>query len=291
MDFFSWASFALDFTDTENYWVAILVGALCFLLVYVFRAVALYTIAKREGFGHKWMAFVPFFSTYYIGVCAQANRIYNAKAQTISLIAAIVEVVAVIYFIFYYSVIFTVELNGFYVTETGLSSLGMSTTYTVADYDKLALHGWNWMGWVYDNGYYIARVLDLLWFVFSLLVYTAFFQTYGSRHYWLFAITSAFFPISGILFYVVRKSPAQNYRSYVRSQQEQAYRMRQQYYNQYNNPYNQNPYNQNPYNQNPYSRPQNNDSASDPFEGVGNENVSHSHSSKSDDDPFEGFDK
>jgi type II secretory pathway pseudopilin PulG len=303
MEFWDWATTTLNIFGYS--WTGWLTAALCYLVVYVFRSVALFTIAKREGFKNKWMAFVPFLSTYYVGVCAQANKIYGAKTQVISLIAAIFEAMVFAYYVVYYAVAITIEQNGFYVVESGLNVLGNTVNTYSADYTKLANYGWQWMGWIYDNGSYLGNVLGLLWFIFSLLLYIAFFQTYGSRFYWIFAVTSAFFPISGILFFVVRNNKAKNYRAYIRAQQEQIYRMHQQYYNQYQqNPYNQNPYNQNPYNQNPYDR--SNSHAPDPFDGYGNNNSqqsgqsnnsnssnsSNSSSNGSDsDDPFEGFDK
>ena len=82
MDFFQFASYAElfvslsmnpDQTVTNRLWICLLVGGLCFLIVYIFQAVGLFTIAKREGYGNKWMAFVPFFNLYYIGVCAEKN--------------------------------------------------------------------------------------------------------------------------------------------------------------------------------------------------------------------------
>jgi type II secretory pathway pseudopilin PulG len=255
------------------------------------------------------MAFVPFFSTYYIGVCAQVNKVYGAKTQTIALIATIAEVICFAYYIFYYAVIFTVRDNGFYIVESSLDVFGNTTYNYVADYTKLNEHGWGWMGWIYDNGSILVSVFELIYFVFSLLIYISFFQTYSTRYYWIFAVTAAFFPISGILFFVVRNNRAKNYRAYIKAQQEQMYRMHQQYYNnQYNNPYNQNPYNQNPYNQNPYNQNPynqnpngNNNSAPDPFDGYGSGNNGNNGSNgnsgsanngnNGNDDPFDGFDK
>ena len=77
MDFFEYANLALQFVDGGLFWVPFLVGGLCFATVFVFEGVALYTIAKREGYKNKWMAFIPFFNTYYIGVCAQKNKCMN----------------------------------------------------------------------------------------------------------------------------------------------------------------------------------------------------------------------
>ena len=83
MDFFQFASYAEMFitlsinedNQVDNrLWICLLVGGLCFLIVYVFQVFGLLTIAKREGFKNKWMAFVPFLNVYYIGVCAEKIR-------------------------------------------------------------------------------------------------------------------------------------------------------------------------------------------------------------------------
>ena len=46
MDFFEYANMARMFANTI--WVQFLVGGLCFAIVFVFQAVALFTIASRE---------------------------------------------------------------------------------------------------------------------------------------------------------------------------------------------------------------------------------------------------
>ena len=79
MDFFQYASYAAAFTDT--FWIQFLIGGLCFALVFAFQAIALFIIASREGYKNKWMAFIPFLNTYYIGVCAQKNKFYNMDTK------------------------------------------------------------------------------------------------------------------------------------------------------------------------------------------------------------------
>ena len=92
MDFFEYATIALQFVNSKTLYVPLIVGALCFLTVFVFQAIGLYTIAAREGLKNKWMAFVPFLNTYYIGVCGQKNRAFaSVNTKTLSLAASILE--------------------------------------------------------------------------------------------------------------------------------------------------------------------------------------------------------
>ena len=66
MEFITFA----DFADTlfmlfgDDYykrymWAYFLIGGIGFAIIYIFKSVALYTIARREGFANSWMAFVP----------------------------------------------------------------------------------------------------------------------------------------------------------------------------------------------------------------------------------------
>ena len=117
MDFFQFASYAEFFVtlsvdangDVPNrLWICLLVGGLCFLIVYVFQVVGLMTIAKRAGYKNRWQIFIPFFNTYYIGVCSQKNKVYNVNARKFAIATAVLELVMVIGYILYYVAAFAV---------------------------------------------------------------------------------------------------------------------------------------------------------------------------------------
>ena len=288
MDFFEYSNFAAEFLAKDQHWISYVIGGLCFAVIFSFQAIALYTIAGREGYKNRWFAFVPFLNTYYIGVCAQKNRCFKTvDTKLISMIAAILEGVLFIGFVIYeaaYSlvlpsmkVIETTELFGQQIEIWGLESVP----------ENLA-----WAGWCYNYFYdYILRWFELVYIFFEVVILVAFFQTFASRRYLLFTITSVIFPIQGILFFIVRNNQGMNYRDFLRAEQERQYRMYSQYRQQYNqNPYDrnygQNPYNQNPYNQNPYSNGSDQNSggkhADDPFSEYGK---------GSSDDPFDDLNK
>ncbi len=54
MDFFEYASMADIFAPTKL-WVQLLIGGLCFAIVFIFEAIGLYTIAVRNGYKNKWI--------------------------------------------------------------------------------------------------------------------------------------------------------------------------------------------------------------------------------------------
>ena len=288
MDFFAYAQSAqgvlLLFNNT-TWWVPIIVGGLCFLTVYVFQTVALFTIAKREGYKNKWMAFVPFFNTYYIGVCGQKNRnIRTVDTKTVSLVTAILEAVLVAGFVLYY-------VSRAYIAEYWLPNGNTSTDIfgqTVEDYSYIGVpQDRAWAQWFVEVGIYIVDAVQLIYVFADILVLSCFFQTYAARRYFLFTLTSVLFPIQGILFFIVRNNKGMNYHEYIIREQERQYRMYQQYSRQNfeGNPYNQNPYSRgNGYpsydGQNPSAgQPQSGQKPEDPFSEFG--------SSPTGSDPFD----
>ena len=128
-------------------WIALLVGGLCFLIVYIFQAVGLYTIATRAGYKNRWMAFVPFFNLYYIGVCAQKNKVYNLNSKNFAIIAASLEVITVLGYVLYYVALFTVWK---YISWNTTTIEGSNITYLYpSGFSADMPASLNWLGWVY----------------------------------------------------------------------------------------------------------------------------------------------
>lgn len=252
MDFFEYASLADTIAETfgvsSPLWVSMTVGGLCFLIIYIFQSVGLYTIASRAGLNHKWMAFIPFFSTYYIGKCGDKNRFFNVDTKKIALATAILELVLLVVFII--SFIATYQVSDYLVDYTQESAyFNLTTTVWSLPDNFPANHPelyWAW--WCYNYLDFILAPLQIIFLLGQIIILNCFFQTYAAKHYFIFTLTSIFFPVQGILIFAVRNNKGMKYSDYIRMVQERTYR---QYRNQQN--FNQNPYNQNPYNQNTYS--------------------------------------
>lgn len=251
----------------KNYfWAYFVIGGCLFAVLYIFQAIALYTIAKREGFKNKWFAFVPFLNTYYIGVVSDKNNVFRAKAKTISLIAAIAEAAYCALSILYY-VAESIIFKGGYAQPIYRTMVYGTEFEVLTGYELYLPDNLFWAGWIYSNMQdFILYWFELVTLILKMFVYVAFFRTYASPRYVLFSILSALFPLGGVFMFAVRNNRGKNYMQYIREQQQKQYRMYQEYmrsnggdgnganYGGQNDPYSQ-------------GRPQN--PPDDPFGGLG----------------------
>lgn len=268
----------------RNMWAYFLIGACCFGVLFIFKAIALFTIAKREGYAHKWMAFVPFLNTYYIGVVSEKNRIFGLKARTVSIVAAAVEFAYVAMYIIYCVAQALIFYGGYARPVYESASIGETYLNLFSYYEISNLPAsLSWAGWVYAYFYNAFLYwLSLLCVISNVLLMITFFQTYSCRYYVPMALFSALFPIGGILMFAVRNNAGKNYAQYVKERQYQRYRQYQEYMRQnggYDN-------RDNTSGGDPYGNAGNRPSApDDPFGGMG-ESGDKEHK---DDDPFGDF--
>lgn len=287
MDFSQYVITASYFTaSTEGglspyWWVCLVAISAFFLCVFGLQAAALFIIAKREGYAHKWMAFIPFVSTYYIGVCSQKNRVFKGfSTKIVGLITAISEAALFICSVLFY-------ISCFNLSAAGCLTLEVAEPYYVPQLTLGIVPGY--LNWAEVCAVYLEEIV--YWFglvlsFFEILLLAAFFQTYGARHYFWFTLLCVVFPVQGIIMFVIRKNKGMNFRDYLRGEQERRYRMYRQYSGQEfnNNPYNQNPYSRGYYGQTPPEQPHYPDDRpsqpEDPFAEFGGNSG----------DPFDGSD-
>lgn len=291
-DFVDWFFLIMLGDEYKRYmWAYFVAGAVFFAVMYSFKAVALYTIARREGYKGKWMAFVPFLSTYYIGVVSDKNRIFRMKAQYVAIVAAVLEFLYVALNILLYTAKYLIFEGGYAVPEYEIMQYGEQIIKIIKSYTLEGLpHSLEWAGWVFyylPNGFtYWLSVVSTLANIFLLI---CFFQTYASRQYVWFSLISAIFPVSGIFMFAVRNHEGKNYGQYLRERQQQRYRQYQEYIRQnggidgYNNQGGQS--GPNPYNGGSGygSAPQ------DPFDGMGSQNEGQGGGDSRGGDPFDDF--
>ncbi|MDE5789132.1 MAG: hypothetical protein K2H78_01815 [Clostridia bacterium] len=237
MEFFEIAGIAeaAFFSDVyKRYmWAYLLIAGLVFAMLYVFKAVALFTIARREGYKNRWMAFVPFVNTYYIGVVSDKNRIYGSKPQYISLAAALVEAAYAGLGILYYVAKFLIFKGGYAAPEYSTFVLAGGTTMEIPNgsYNAVNLpESLDWAWWVLSHLQdYIMYWVQLAYIILNAFVLIAFFRTYASSRYILFAILCVLLPVTGIVMFAVRNNKGKNYIEYIKEQQQRQYRMYQEY--------------------------------------------------------------
>lgn len=249
MEFFKYYSYAAIVAELFGPsglildWFPYVFGALCFAIIYVFKSVGLFTIAVREGYKNKWMAFIPFFSTYYIGVCGQKNRFFKIDTKKIAIATAVIELVLLGVEILSFLAIHAVDPYLIRIEEDSqfsISYYSLPASFN-AFHPELA-----WAGWCYNFLDYIEAPLSIIHVVGMVVVLNCFFQTYAAKRYFIFTITSIFFPVQGILIFAVRNNKGMRYADYVRATQERMYRQYRDQQNFYQNPYNQNPYSNTP---------------------------------------------
>ncbi len=280
MEFFEITSIAEVAFMSDVYkrylWAYLVIGACIYAVLYILKSIALFTIAGREGFKNKWMAFVPFFNTYYIGVVSDKNNVFKAKAKTVSLIAAIVEAVYCALSILYFVAMFLIFRGGYAVPEYtpmvyyGSTPIDILTGYTPSEALPASL---NWAWWVFANMQdYILYWVQLAYTIIMVFLLVSFFRTYAASRYVLFSVLSVLFPISAIFMFVVRNNRGTNYMEYLRERQQRQYRMYQEYMR--NNGQNMDGQGGSFYGGNtgnPYEQPRPSAPPEDPFGGLGSD--------------------
>ena len=253
-----------------------------YLILLVFGGIGLNKLAKKQGLKHRWMAFLPFFNTYYAGKLAGETQFFGQKMKRVGLYAMISEIlyVALQLFVFVAVIIsFFPQYRTLEVSDGVLSG--------VPNDDAMP-------SWIDPAITYGSLVAYLLWFfviVFFCVLYVSFFRKYYARGPILLAFLSAVLPFRGFTIFAVRNNAPVDYNDYIR-RRTQAY-MRS---NGYQPPYGSYGSQNGPYGQN-RNDPQN---GPDPFEGFGgpsggnygNSGDSSSGTSSgpsSDDDPFSEF--
>ena len=284
MEFFEFTNLAETFffnDPLKNYlWAYLLIGAFGFAILYIFQAYALYTIAGNGGVGNRWMAFVPVLNTYYIGVLAAKNKIFNSvKPKYLSAAMAAAEGVCIVLYILHFVAKFNI-FGGHFAEPVYKSMVFMNGTMDVLDhYDKVpdfpAYLEWAWWMTMSMPGLVISW-FELLYSLAGIFVFIAFFRTYASPRYFIFVIFSVLFPIKGVLMFAVRNNRAKNYGDYLRERQYRQYRAYHDYMNggQGGNWYGGGQYGQGgPYgNGNSYGQGAQNVPPADPFGGLGGQN-------------------
>lgn len=254
-------------------WSYFVCGAAVFAVIYALQSVALYTIGKREGYAHRWMAFVPFLNLYYMGVVSQKNRVFRLNTKQVGIALAVLDAVLFVLKILYYVAMFLI-FNGGYVNAVKEPSLYYSGIELITGYEQTANFpvSLNWAWWIFSKlDYYILSWISLVYVIFNVFLTISFFRTYASGRYILFSLLSIFLPIRGILMFAVRNNRGKGYADYIREQQQRRYAMYQEYMR--NNPpptgggsYYGNNYG-NDYNQGGQSSSQS--KPADPFDGLG----------------------
>ena len=243
-----------------------------YLILLIFGGIGLNKLAKKQGLKHRWMAFLPFFNTYYAGKLAGETQFFGQKMKRVGLYAMLAEILYV-------------ALQVLVMVATVISYFPEYRTLEVTDGALTGQPNSSMPAWLDPAITYGNLVAYLLWFfviIFFCVLYIAFFRKYYARGPILLAFLSSVLPFRGFTIFAVRNNAPVDYNDYIR-RRTQAYMRNNQPYG----PYGQGPQD-GPYGQGPQNGPQN---GPDPFDGFGGPDSGNSGSggSSSDDDPFSEF--
>lgn len=234
---------------------AIIVAACVYAVIYAFKAVALFTMAKRAGKKKLlWCAFVPFASTYLMGELAGQPSFFKHKIKKIGLIAMIIELVAAIALICAYAPeVYIIGGGYYYEPNPG------DTQLFILEEIPIWLLNMNRIGSILNN------IFNWIYLIAFIFLHIAVFRVYYARGYVIFTILSALFPISAFFLFAVRNNAPIDYEKYIKEQMERMRRAQQgyPYGNPYGNPYGGYPNGRNTYNGGDYGAPS--EPPDDPF--------------------------
>lgn len=188
-------------------------GALAiYLILLVFGGIGLNKLAKKQGLKQRWMAFLPFFNTYYAGKLAGETQFFGQKMKRVGLYAMISEILYVGLRLF----VLVADIISFFPQYRTLEI----TDGVIEGVDNDAMPAWIEPAVTYGN-----LVAYLIWFfaiVFLCVLYVAFFRKYYARGPILLAFLSTIFPFRGITIFAVRNNAPVDYNDYIR-RRTQAY--------------------------------------------------------------------
>ena len=246
-------------TNVPNWQVFAFAGVLIAvtLVFYLLRSIGLFTLAKRKGIKHAFVAWIPCFWMYIACKLIGKARFFGKPMEKIAVWLAIIFTVSelitlVTEFLIYFPVV------GNFLVGREICIAGSSAGL------KAGFEEWTtgiFVGPDFVNPYGAAtftlqKVLDLLSYlglffdiasiVITVSVYINLFRSYWPQHHVLATLMSLFLGLFAPFVFAIRKKEPISYLDYMRSRYN---------YNPYGNPYNNNPYNNNPYG-NQYGAPQ-----------------------------------
>lgn len=272
-----------DTSSALPLWAAALIALGIYLVLWAFKGIGLYTMAKKQGKkkGMRALAFIPFASTFLMGELGESFKISSkTSVKHVGLYTMIAEILYAAAVCVYYiplmycfqNSLFGVELDSGYVTYYMLSSVPSA------------------LASCYNVGYYLQYIMEFVYLLFAIFLYIVFFRRYTPASYVWMVILCALIPVfTPFLIFAFRKRTAVNYDDYMRRRYE---RMRQQqYYGGQQPPYNENGgYGGNGYNNGGYNGGGADRGGSgpeqDPFGEFGNSSGSSGGSGNDPDDPF-----
>lgn len=222
------------------------VGAGIALVLFLLQGAGLYVMARRAGLKKKWLAFVPFASTFYLGKLAGETHLFGQKMKRAGLYAMLAQIVFALFMlaVLIVEAILFVQYKEYIVYNTD-ELTGMLTGISWANLPAEAQPMYTF----YLISDYISGTLSLVQAVLVFLLVMTLYRKYAPKNYMLLSMLEIFVPASkAIVIFVLRNREPVDFEAYMRARRDAYMRRQGQYYGQnpyggtYGSPYGQNPY-------------------------------------------------
>ena len=176
------------------------------IAAYVFKCIALYTMAKKQNLKNIWMCFVPFLNFIIIGKLIGKAVVWGMQVKNIGLVVCILSFVSFVFSLAYsyrtfVDLIYQVP-NGQHITfENGF----LNFLYNINSTSKV----------INVILYYVKFFIDLAEIIFEVSMVFMIFRKYNPQRAMLFSILSIFFEsLFGIFLFVSRNNDPVDYSAY-----------------------------------------------------------------------------
>ncbi len=270
---------------TQSMIVGTIIAIAIVLGFFVLQGFGLLRMAKNRSIGKRFLAFVPFAGTWYIGKLAGECEFFGHKIKRAGLYAMLAQIVTTLF------CLLVIAAQTYLIATVGepqVDQLGSPYWGGLTGFPVIAER-------FYTIGSQILFIFELVYQILTVVLLMGLYKKYYPKNYILLGILALFIPLSRyVVIFVLRNRKAINYEEYIRARREAYMRQQQQYYNTYGNPYG-NPYGQHqqPGQQNPYNHPPQN-KPEEPFGEFGGkkegaETPSGNGAQGKDENPFEEF--
>lgn len=180
--------------------IFILTSAVVNITCFVFKGIGLSSIAKREGYKHTFLAYIPFASYFLLGKIVGGVKVFGYRVKNLGLVAMI-------------AMFLTYLLTGVY--EGFMYGGNIVSLITTGELGVLPnVYGNVWIDVVLNVFTLVASVVYIIADVFLMLT---FFMYYGKKYQILYSLLSILFePVFGILVFAVRKHERFDYSQYMK---------------------------------------------------------------------------
>lgn len=256
-------------------WAAFAIAGGLYAVVYVFRAIGLLVMAKKQGKTKlAWCAFIPFASTFLLGELAGELRFGSVKVKHLGIIAMVMELIYTFSGVFVIGWQANLISGGSYIVERVLNNAGDVIGYTTV-FEGVSQQLQTLLN-VFSVIELVFSFVQLIAFIFLNI---AFFRRYAPLSYiWMVLFCAILPPVEAFLVFAYRNRKPIDFDAYMKERAERIRRAQQAQFGPYGpygqnpygqNPYGQNPYGQNPYGQNPYGQNPNANAPSEPDDPFG----------------------